>query len=646
MYWSLHNHSSKGSIRDSISDVEAIAKRVKDLGQLGYSLTDHGSTSALLTSYKICKKLGLKFIFGLEAYITSDIRIKERNDYRHICLWAKDLTGYRNLMKLATRSYKEGFYYKPRIDWKMLREHKEGLIIGSACMGGLLGIQNEDGSWNEQEIWHEIDRCVNDFGNDFYVEIHTNQIPEQIVLNKLLYEICTNQNVPCIATCDAHYINKEDAWVHRYWNGIDDNDEQGYYQTDDFYLHSEDEVRQALSYLPAEFVDECISNTQVIADRCNVEIPFGEDNFPYFPTPNGQLEYVKEICRQGWRDKIIGKVPKLEWQVYVDRLNEEFDTLEKANYLNMMLIVWEYMCWGQKQGIRFGVGRGSVGGSLVAYLMDITKVDPIKHKLYFSRFCNLERVTTADIDVDVEQRNRQEVIDHLKDVYGYVYQVRTFMVMSARSALQKAGMCLKIPPSTIRTLSKQIVDDKGISEQEKIAKLQETAETRKLLQLAQAFVGIISSTSVHASAVLVFPRDPTEFCAIEKQGDNEVAAYDYHELEEMGLAKVDVLGLKNMDIIQDTLNLLKKKGIELDLNDIPLNDKKTSELLCGGHTAGVFQVESTIMKDIIHGIQPHNFEDLIPVVALGRPAPIQNGSVKEYIKNRRSYLREQKEGAK
>lgn len=398
MFWQLHNHSSKGSIRDSISDVEAIAKRVKDLGQLGYALSDHGSTSALLTSYKICKKLGLKFIFGLEAYITSDIRIKERNDYRHICLWAKDLTGYRNLMKLATRSYKEGFYYKPRIDWKMLREHKEGLIIGSACMGGLLGIQNEDGSWNEQEIWHEIDRCVNDFGNDFYVEIHTNQIPEQIALNKLLYEICTNQNVQCIATCDAHYINKEDAWVHRYWNGIDDNDEQGYYQTDDFYLHSEDEVRQALSYLPAEFVDECISNTQVIADRCNVEIPFGEDNFPYFPTPNGQLEYVKEICRQGWRDKIIGKVPKSEWQVYVDRLNEEFNTLEKANYLNMLLIVWEYMNWGQKQGIRFGVGRGSVGGSLVAYLMDITKVDPIKNKLYFSRFCNLERVTTADMN--------------------------------------------------------------------------------------------------------------------------------------------------------------------------------------------------------------------------------------------------------
>ncbi len=631
----LHNHTCKGSVRDAISRPEDIIKKVKELGQVAVAFTDHGSTSALMTGYKLCQKLGLKFIFGEEFYITQDIRIKERGDYRHICLWAKDLTGYKNILKLTTKAYKEGFYYKPRIDWKMLREHLDGLIIGSACMGGLLGITKADGTWDEMEIYHELERCKNDFGDNFYCEIHTNQMPEQIALNKLLYQICIDMGIQCIATCDAHYVNKEDAWVHRYWNGIDDNDENGYYQTDDFYLHSEEEVRKDLSYLPKEFVDSCIDNTQKLADRCNVEITFGEDNFPYFPTPNGQLEYVKEICRQGWRNKIIGKVPKDKWQVYVDRLNEEFETLEKANYLNMLLIVWEYMHWGQQQGIRFGVGRGSVGGSLVAYLMDITKVDPIEHGLYFSRFCNLERVTTADIDVDVMQARRQEVIDHLRDVYGHVYQVRTFMEMSEKSALQKAGMCLKVPPSTIRALSKQMGD--GGFEQLKAGK-----ENEKLIKLAKAFVGIISSTSVHASAVLVFPKDPTEFCAIEKQGDNEVAAYDYHELEELGLAKVDVLGLKNMDIIQDTLDLLKKRGVELDLNDIPLDDKKTSDLLCGGHTAGVFQCESEIYRGIIAGIQPHSFKDLVPVVALGRPAPMQNGSVDEYIKRRREWLKRDK----
>lgn len=631
-FWQLHNHCSKASIRDAIADIKDITNKVKELSQEGYALTDHGSTSGLLTAYKLCKKNGLKFIFGVEAYITSDIRIKERGDYRHICLWAKDLTGYHNILKLTTKAYRDGFYYKPRIDWNMLREHREGLIIGSACMGGLLGIRKSDGTWDELEIYHELERCKNDFGNDFYCEIHTNQMSDQIELNKLLYKICTDHGIQCIATCDAHYTNKEDAWVHRYWNGIDDNEENGYYQTDDFYLHSEQEVYEALSYLPYEFVKECVDNTQRLADRCNVEIPFGEDNFPYFPTPNGQLEYVKEICRDGWRKKIIGKVPKDKWQIYVDRLNEEFETLNKANYLNMMLIVWEYMNWGQANGIRFGVGRGSVGGSLVAYLMDITKVDPIEHGLYFSRFCNLERVTTADIDCDVEQRNRQRVIDHLREVYGHVYQVRTFMAMSEKSALQKAGMCLKVAPSTIRTLSKQMGD--GGFEQLKVTK-----ENAKLIELAKRFVGIYSSTSVHASAVLVFPRDPTEFCAIEKQGDNEVAAYDYHELEELGLAKVDVLGLKNMDIIQDTLDLLKKRGVELDLYNIPLDDKKTSELLCKGETLGVFQVESQLMGKIIEGIQPHSFADLVPVVALGRPAPLQNGSVDEYIRRRKEYLR-------
>lgn len=236
------------------------------------------------------------------------------------------------------------------------------------------------------------------------------------------------------------------------------------------------------------------------------------------------------------------------------------------------------------------------------------------------------------IDCDVEQRNRQRVIDYLKEKYGYVYQVRTFMAMSAKSALQKAGMCLKVPPATIRALSKQMDGDN-------LDSLKVSKENAKLIELAKMFVGIISSTSVHASAVLVFPKDPTEFCAIEKQGDNEVAAYDYHELEELGLAKVDVLGLKNMDIIQDTLDLLKERGVDLDLNSIPLDDEKTSKLLCGGHTAGVFQIESEIMKGIVNGIQPHNFTDLIPVVALGRPAPMQNGSVAAYIKNRKEYLK-------
>lgn len=635
----LHTHDCKGSVRDAIAIPEQITNRIKELGQPAYAITNHGSTSSLLSHYKLAKKAGLKFIFGLEAYITDYISIKER-DYKHICLFAKNLTGYKNILKMATISYDTGFYYKPRIDWGILNEHLEGIIVSSACLGGILGLRNEDGSFNVPAIEQEALRCKKTFGdNNFYIEIHTNLMPEQIEFNKILVQICEKHNIEPIATCDAHYIVKEHAWIHRQWNSIDENDENGYYQTDDFYLHSEEEVRKKLDYLPFEFVERAILNTEVIANRCNVEPVFGEDNFPVYQCSD-QVEKVKEICRIGWRNKIITNVPVGKRQIYLERFNYELDVLAKANYLNMMLITWDYMAWGKQHGIRFGVGRGSVGGSLVAYLMDITKVDPIKNHLFFSRFCNLHRVTTADIDVDVMQTRRQEIIDYLRQKYGFVYQVRTFSVLQPKAALQKAGMCLGVAASKIREFSKMIIDDKKISDEEKFASIpQNSEETRKLVQLAKAFLGIVSNTSVHASAVLVFPTKPTEFCAIERKGDNYVAAYDYHELEELGLAKIDVLGLKNLDIIQSTLDLLSERGVDINLDNIPLNDQKTARLLCSAETTGVFQVESNMMKGLIKEIQPKCYEDLTAIVALGRPAVLSCGIDKEYIKERKKRLR-------
>ena len=562
MFINLHTHDCKGSIRDAIAKPLEIAERVKELGQTGYAITNHGSTSSLLTHYKICKKLGLKFIFGLEAYITDFVTVKERGDYKHICLLAKNYQGYLNILKLATISYKEeNFYYKPRIDWNILKDHLNGLIITSACLGGILGLKNEDGLFKVAEIQSKAKQFKDMFGDNFYIEVHTNEMKEQVEFNHILYNLCKVYDIKPIAACDAHYVLKSEAWIHRYWNGIDENDENGYYQTDDFYLHSEDEVRGKLKYLPSDFVEQCISNTVEIMNRCDVELPMGEDNFPIYQCES-QVEAVKAICRDGWRNKIIPAIPNSQRQEYLDRFLEEMNVLEKANYLNMMLITWDYMRWGKENGIRFGTGRGSVGGSLVAYLMDLTKVDPVKHSLTFSRFCNLERVTTADIDVDVEQRNRQQVIEYLKEKYGYVYQVRTFSAMAAKAALMRAGMCLGVENHKVKELSKMISDDKSIKdERDKFNSITITKENKQLIELAKAFVGIVANTSVHASAVLVFPKDPTNFCSVEKQGDTYVAAYDYHELEELGLAKIDVLGLKNLDIIQDTLDLLKTKGI-------------------------------------------------------------------------------------
>lgn len=395
MFINLHMHDCKGSIRDAIAKPKEIANKVAELGQLGYASTNHGSASSLLTHYNICKSKNLKFVFGIEAYICDYISIREKYDYKHICLFAKDMTGYQNILKLVSISYDKGFYYKPRIDWDILMQHKDGLIVSSACLGGILGIKDSNGNFDKLAIMNTAEKYKKAFGDDFYIEIQTNQMSEQIEFNKLLIDLCHNLQIPFIATCDSHYVNKEDAWIHRHWNGIDDNEENGYYQTDDFYIHSEGEVVRALQYLNGVDVQCAIYNTVELFNKCNVVLPEGEDNFPIFEC-NSQVEKVKEICRVGWKNKIMGIIPKDKQQVYLDRFLEEMDILEKANYLNMMLITWDYMKWGREQGIRFGSGRGSVGGSLVAYLMDLTKVDPVANNLIFSRFCNLERVTTAD----------------------------------------------------------------------------------------------------------------------------------------------------------------------------------------------------------------------------------------------------------
>ena len=391
----LHAHDHKGSIRDAIAKPEDIVKRIKELGQTAYAITNHGSTSSLLTHYNLCKKNNIKFIFGLEAYICDDVTIKEKYDYKHLCLFAKNMTGYKNILKLATLSNTQGYYYKPRIDWQMLMEHKDGLIVSSACLGGILGIRDENGEFNTAQMFNVAKKYKTVFGDDFYIEIQTNQMVDQIKHNKLLLEIANTLAIDLIVTCDSHYVYKEEANIHRKWLGIDENDEGDYYQTDDFYIHSEDEMQQALMYLPAIEVYKAIKNTDKIAEQCNVELVFGEDNFPVYKC-DSQVEEVKKICRDGWRNKILHIIPKEQQNEYLARFTDEMGILSKANYLNMMLITWDYMNWGKQNNIRFGAGRGSVGASLVAYLMDITKVDPIKNNLTFSRFCNLARVTTAD----------------------------------------------------------------------------------------------------------------------------------------------------------------------------------------------------------------------------------------------------------
>lgn len=403
----VHLHTDR-SLGDGLSSPEAIAKRVFDLRQPGFFITDHGTTSGLMAGFNAVKDMNkqaekdgidhrIKFGFGSEFYFVRDVTIKERG-YHHLSLLAKDNEGYKNLLKLTTLAHSEGnYYYKPKIDFAMLKEYHKGLICTTACMGGILKLED--------------DKLIQDFaqlfGSDFYIELHTNTLEGQKEYNLKALETAKKYGIQVVAACDSHYVYKEDAPVHRAWKGIGENDENAYYGTDDFYIMSATEVAKALHYLPPNVVAKAIKTSIEILDKCNVTIDMKTKHYPDFPIPEGydtQLDYLKDICRQGWRDKVSPLLKKCKTKAqfdklkaeYEERINHEFEVLEKAEYINYFLITWDILNWCKQNKIYTGVGRGSVTASLVAYLMGITKIDPIKYNLIFARFAHLERVTPPD----------------------------------------------------------------------------------------------------------------------------------------------------------------------------------------------------------------------------------------------------------
>jgi len=502
---------------------------MKELGQTAFAITDHGTVSGLMEGYKEVAKLNskmekdgdpfrLKFIFGCEAYFVPDVTIKTRKNC-HLILLAKNLQGYHNLLKLMTIANKEeNFYFKPRIDMDILRKYKEGIIVTSACMGGILNLhdtmEDEDISvWNKQGAYNWAKAFKDEFGEDYFIELHTNQMADQIVYNERMVKLAQELDIPLLAAVDSHYVHESQAKVHRQWIGIEEDNEGSYYGTDDYFIMSEAEVEARLSYLPKDVVRGAIRNTSTVADRCNVELDKGKKNYPIFPVTN-QVEHLKAICREGWKEKINKKVAPADRGRYLEALNHEFEVLEAADYINYFLITHDVLSWCVRNGIRIGKGRGSVVGSLCAYLMGLTKVDPLKYNLLFQRFCHLSRVTPPDIDSDVPTSRRQEVIDYIRQQYGEVFQARTFGMMKAKGALKKAGEALRMNPQDIKILSKTLnLADDDEEEEEKITDFQhqlnaldkiKTRENAELIELAKAFVGIINTYSVHASAVIVF----------------------------------------------------------------------------------------------------------------------------------------------
>jgi DNA polymerase-3 subunit alpha len=498
--------------------------------------------------------------------------------------------------------------------------HKEGLIISSACMGGLLNPRNGD-EWDYDLAYDRAKTFQDVFGEDFYVELQLGTDEEQKKYNQNMLDLATDLGISAYVTEDSHYVNKDEADTHRKWLGIDED--STYYQTDDYYIHSEQQARDALSYLDGTIADELIEETERVADKCEqVEIPFGEKHYPVFEVPDGEtpLSQMCKLVADGFKKKIVGHVPESEYPKYKAQIDHEIKVLDKIDYTNYMLMTEDFVRGCHDLGIRTGIGRGSVGGCLVAYLMDITRIDPIKYGLIFERFAHDKRSSSADIDTDVPNSRRGDAIQYLVDKYHEVYHVRTFGLMGERAAIQRAARSLGYEPSAIRNLPKTI----------------EEQTDERLKDLAMKYVGIIQNYGCHASAVMLFSSDPTEWCAIEKQGEDYVCAYEYHDLEAMGLLKEDVLGIKTLDVIDNTCKMVEARyGASVDVDNLPDTDTATFDMLNHDDVLGCFQIESGGMRKIIQDIKPQNVFDIVPLVALYRPSTIQSGMVDEFTNRRK-----------
>lgn len=606
---SLHTHSDH-SLRDGFQTVESILSYTSAMGQNAVALTDHGTMSGCGEGFRRASDFDIKFIAGCEHYLANDLTIKDKQ-VQHIVLLAMNQQGYRNLNIITTKAHSlENFYFRPRIDLDLLRKYNEGIICSTACLAGCQ---------NKAKELLEI------FGNRLYIEIHTNGLSAQKKANLDWLDISDKLGVPFYIAQDAHYTTQAQAESQRSWTPYTYGD-GGYELCDDYYLHSEDEVRQALSYLPQDIVDLGINNTQVVADRCTFEMKYGENHYPRAKYPNPKNEVRKRVW-QGCKEKGIDKD-----QTHIEQIKHEIGVLEKVDYFDYLLIISDLVNWCKANNIRTGVGRGSVVGCDVAYCMGVTKVDPIANKLIFERFANPERVTPADIDTDVPRGKRQDVIQHIKDEYGQVYQVVTFGKMANKSAIKRAGQALNINHEIIDKICKNIETIEDLPATYSGTDLM-LGEYQLLVNTAKQFRGKLQNYGTHASAVVVLTTDPYDYCAVERFGEGQYNLnYEFHDLEAMGLLKLDILGLETLDIIDGVMAQIPDDQ-KPDLYNLP-EDPETYANMSKGNLDGVFQFESSMMSGLIKKIEPKKLEDLIHIVALGRPAPLKAGITEDFIERK------------
>lgn len=636
----LHLHTEY-SLLDGACRISEVAAHAKALGQSALAITDHGVLYGAVDFYKACKKEGIKPIIGCEVYVAprsrKDKQYELDNRYYHLILLAKNKVGYHNLLKIVSKGFVEGFYYKPRADFELLEQYHEGLICLSGCIGGSVQQKLVHDDYNGAK--EEALRYRSIFGKDYYLELQNHGYREDAVILAGLSRIHEETGIPMVATNDAHYLTKEDAYTQKVLmciqmnKTLNDEDAPGF-ETDEFYLKSGDEMAAMFDQY-----EDAVSNTLLIADQCNYDFEFGQFHLPKFHLPQEEtdgFEYLKKLCFTGLKKHYPEITNRLQ-----NRLEYELQTIRDMGYVDYFLIVSDFISYAKNHDIPVGPGRGSAAGSLVAYCLEITDIDPIEYDLLFERFLNPERVTMPDIDIDFCYEKRSKVIDYVIEKYGAdnVAQIVTFGTMAAKQAVRDVGRAMAISYAEVDAVAKMIPFRLGITLQDAIndvpalKELYETNQTvQRLLKQALRLEGFPRHNSTHAAGVVITEHQVSDFVPVSLNGDAYVTQFPMTTLEELGLLKMDFLGLRNLTIIHDTEELIKKSEPDFTIKEIPLNDERTYKTLSSGNTIGIFQMESAGMRQVLTRLKPTEFEDIIAVISLYRPGPMD--SIPTYIENK------------
>ena len=639
----LHVHTEY-SLLDGSNKIKEYVEKIKALGMTAGAITDHGVMYGVIDFYKAAREAGINPVLGCEVYVAPGSRLDREmvhgeDRYYHLVLLAENNTGYSNLMKIVSKGFVEGYYYKPRVDMEVLEKYHEGIIALSACLAGEVQRNLVRGMYEEaKEVAYRYERC---FGKgNFFLELQDHGIPEQKLVNQQLLRMSQETGIELVATNDVHYTNAEDAEPHdillclQTGKKLADEDRMRY-EGGQYYVKSEEEMKSLFPYAL-----QALENTQKIADRCHVEIEFGHTKVPHFEVPEGydSWTYLNKLCHEGLDKRYGADAPK-----YLQKLDDELAVIKNMGYVDYFLIVWDFIHYAREHDIMVGPGRGSAAGSLVSYTTGITDIDPVRYNLIFERFLNPERVSMPDIDVDFCFERRQEVIDYVVEKYGKdcVTQIVTFGTLAARGVIRDVGRVMDLPYNFVETIAKAIPNELGITIDKalmmnpELRGMYESDESvKKLIDMSRRLEGLPRHTSMHAAGVVISQKPMDEYVPLSRASDGTITTqFTMTTIEELGLLKMDFLGLRTLTVIQNAVRLAEKSsGKKIDMNAIDYNDKKVLDSLGTGKTDGVFQLESAGMKNFMKELKPQSLEDVIAGISLYRPGPMD--FIPAYIKGK------------